>query len=154
MSPTQSSPTTSCPFCNRPFKRLSNHLPHCRERGDASYEHLLAAKTRRKLATALHPVKQRCDRCERSFKRLDMHLARSSRCKNITSATPMKDQAFSSQPPLPASMPDSPSSPGPPCGSLEQTPLTPESRATLLVPKRDEDWRKADEYFASTLVPM
>ena len=35
----------TCPFCGKVFKRVGNHLPHCKERRDRDYSAYLAKKT-------------------------------------------------------------------------------------------------------------
>ena len=71
----------TCPFCQWAFQRLANHFPHCRTRGEASYEHLLSKKMLMKW-TGSWMAKQRCMQCGKSFKRLDTHLQRSATCNN------------------------------------------------------------------------
>ena len=146
-SSSQTAPTSStmrtCPFCQRTFKRLGSHLPHCQARGDASYEDLLSKKTLMKRARP-QPAKQRCMQCSRLFKRLDTHLRTNSHCK-ISSSN--QELINTSHPLQLDAQPDVQPSPLP---SLSPSPL-PEPCEILLLPRTDDDWKKADDYFLSVL---
>ena len=74
---------STCPFCNKAdFKRLGNHLPHCKERNGRDYTPFLSQKTLNKKAKS-SSCKMFCPRCHKRFARLDTHLRNSAMCKAI-----------------------------------------------------------------------
>ena len=151
--PTNSSPPKnlpannrkSCPFCQRSFLRLGNHLPGFKARGEASYEHLLSKKTL--LKSKQRTTKQKCTRCGKLFSRLDTHLPKSARCKSLALAhedsNPPIVQPVTGQPPLLT-----------PSTSHQHLTPPPEPREILLLPRSDEDWKKANEHFTSALMEL
>jgi len=69
--------TSSCPYCDKPFKRVSNLLPHCKERKGRDSSQFLASKTLRKKASK--PGKKTiCPTCHKAFLRLSTHLRSSA----------------------------------------------------------------------------
>ena len=77
-----------CCFCNKPYKKLSNHYKSCPLRHGRDYHHLLShIKT---LSKKLPHKKSICPNCGKSFLRLDTHIRNSATCKStycITSST-------------------------------------------------------------------
>ena len=74
---------STCPFCNRAdFKRLGNHLPHCKERNGRDYTPFLSEKTLTKKVKS-SSWKMFCPTCHKRFARLDTHLRNSAMCKAI-----------------------------------------------------------------------
>ena len=71
-----------CLFCNAMFKKVGNHLPHCRKRDGRDYSHLLAPKTLMKRSQSMKKAK--CLKCNKLFLRLDTHLRNSAMCKDIS----------------------------------------------------------------------
>lgn len=71
--------TNNCPFCNKPFQKVGNHLPHCKERGGRDYSMFLSKKTLdNKRGTR---SRKPCPQCNRLFVRLDTHLRNNSSCR-------------------------------------------------------------------------
>ena len=87
-TPAEQRPNTACPtcpFCEKGFKRLGNHLPHCKERQGRDYSAYLSQKTLDKRSTT---TKKFCPKCHRKFLRLDTHLKNSATCKSISNSGP------------------------------------------------------------------
>ena len=131
---------STCPFCELSFKRLGNHLPHCKHRDGRDYHHLLSQKT---LSKKNKSRKQPCPICKKPFLRLDTHLRLSRSCQIHPS--PGNDQCFqqtSSDVPLYSQH-----------GSLPQT----SSVATLLpplkLPQSEEEWLQSNRALARSVVP-
>ena len=61
---------TSCPFCTKVFKRVGNHLPHCKQRNGRDYSQFLTQKTLKKREPR-SGKKARCPKCSKTFSRLD-----------------------------------------------------------------------------------
>ena len=102
----QSTLSKYCPFCNKAFKKLGNHLAHCPDRNGRDYNHLLSQKTL-DIKSGKKP-KEICPKCGRKFSRLDTHLKNSAICKDTQTDSP----APSTDPdPTPAVIPPSPSHP-------------------------------------------
>lgn len=138
---------TVCPFCEKSFRRIGSHLPHCHARGDAKYEHLLAKKTLKKCTEPWSMKK--CENCGKWFKRLDAHLLRSSHCKSMAG---QRDIASNGTP-----QPEAPGfSATPPLSTLPSPSLAspPDVRKVLLLPRAEEDWKRANEHFMITLMPL
>ena len=74
---------SACPFCDREFRRLGNHLPKCKERDYSVY---LSKKTLDKKAKK-GSSRRYCPKCHKQFLRLDSHLKRSPYCKSIDCST-------------------------------------------------------------------
>ena len=78
---TSERPQNTCPFCEKVFKRVGNHLTHCKERRDRDYSAYLAKKTLDKRTRVT--TKKACPKCHRMFTRLDTHLKHNAICKSI-----------------------------------------------------------------------
>ena len=162
-----------CPFCNAMFKKVGNHLPHCRLRDGRDYSHLLAPKTSKKRSQSMKKAK--CLKCNQLFLRLDTHLRNSAMCKDIsplpspiTSAstnvcvTPPQpcqdltlgeDSMLSLQNINPAVR-----SPDDALVRFTQTTNTfhtphhvPQVKEYIKLPRIPEGWEEADHYFSTTL---
>ena len=68
------------PFCSKAFRRVGNHLPHCKGRNGADYSCYLSQTTLNKRGGS---SLRKCPKCNRLFKRLDTHLHHSAVCKTI-----------------------------------------------------------------------
>ena len=134
-----SPPPTTCPFCEHPFKKLGNHLAHCKQRDGREYQHLLSTKT---AAKKIKSKKQPCSTCQKLFLRLDTHLRLSRSCQKHESPATLEYV----QQPLPT-LSHEPSSP-----ELPQPPLAPQL-AALILPQSKEVWSESDKLLALTVVP-
>ena len=174
-SPGHSKDLTPCPFCNTTFKRVGNHLPHCKKRDGRNYSQFLAPKTLKKKLQSVKKTK--CLKCNRLFVRLDTHLRKSAMCKDIPSLpssinTTATDVCMT--PPEPCqdlacvedSMFLSPQDSNPVVATsaalirftqTTNTDLTlhfdPKVKKHLNLPKTSEGWEKANLHFNTTLVP-
>ena len=71
-----------CPFCEKQFVGLGNHLPRCKERQGRDYSIYLSDRTlAKRLGTATS--NKICPHCHKRFRRLDTHLQRNATCKRI-----------------------------------------------------------------------
>ena len=86
-----------CPFCEKLFVGLGNHLRRCPKRGDADYKQFLAAATQ---SRSTKGKKRPCPCCGRRFKRLDTHRRVSAVCKETV--TPTVEQRLLPPPRQPA----------------------------------------------------
>ena len=98
-------------------------------------------------------VQRTCPFCNKSFKRLDVHLSRSVQCSNTSLATlqwnaPVEAE-IASQPISGSSSPLS--SPDHVDCSSDQSQFC--TRPRLKLPTSAEDWKSADEFLATVLVP-
>ena len=93
---------TACPFCEKSFRRLGNHLAYCKERQGRDY--YLSKKTLDKRCTT--SSKTSCPKCHRRFLRLDTHLNISATCRNITQS-PDSGSVGSAPDPLTSHLPTS-----------------------------------------------
>ena len=98
----------TCPFCDRDFASLGNHLKYCPERHGREYDHLLSQKTLSKKATKKQ--KEVCTKCGGRFNRLDTHLRTSATCKDTSVQMPMVEATNPSPSTSPATvaMPEQP----------------------------------------------
>ena len=165
---------STCPFCNGSYLQLGKHLPHCKERDGRDYTHLLSAKTLQKRSQS--KKKTECPKCHNFFKRLDTHFRVSATCKEITSLPDPNNPVMSSGLELPSqgqardeaaifsspqhsnSAGSAPSSPVVPAlttstinTSLQHNPVL---KTTLILPTTAEDWKQANLYFKTSLVPV
>lgn len=62
----------SCPFCQKQFMGLGNHLYRCKERQGIDYSIYLSQKTLAKKSGL--PSHKACPHCHKQFRRLDTHL--------------------------------------------------------------------------------
>ena len=152
---------TACPFCEKSFKRLGNHLAHCKERQGRDYSAYLSKKTLDKRSTS---GKRSCPKCHRIFIRLDTHLKNSATCRNITQSPDSGSDAGVPDPPtshLPSSQFAPCATPGthtPPSPTQQQclsTPVHPgpEPKPLLKLPSSQQEWAEADTFFSEVLVP-
>lgn len=132
----------SSPFCGLSFKKLGNHLAHCKQRDGRDYQHLLSHKT---LAKKTKSRRQSCPTCKSFFLRLETHLRLSRSCQVHQTPANIEPvhQAMPSQPALPLHQP--------PCSlSPSQEPL---QLPSLKLPATEEDWLKSDRDLARSVVP-
>lgn len=167
MATTESQPPTrECPFCGQLFRRLGNHLPSCRERGDRDYTEYLSKKTLEKRDRG-GVRRKTCPKCQKKFVRLDTHLKRSPTCKSTEGSHaehPEPDSPVSDYPTQPAQPTHHPTTPadlvsllrmnGPTSPDLPQQ-LHPEAhlKPHLKLPSSKEDWKRANSYFSQHLLP-
>ena len=135
---------STCPFCELHFRKLGNHLPHCKHRDGREYGHLLSQKT---LAKRSKSRKQPCPRCNRLFLRLDTHLRCSRSCKIQASLSneECNQPALSPQPHL--------SSHNRMQSGLTQATPKAVQLPSLKLPQSDEDWLESDRALAKFVVP-
>ena len=143
-SPTARKP---CPFCQKEFIGLGNHLPRCKERQGRDYSIYLSQKTLAKRSSKA--TLQTCPHCHKLFRRLDTHLQRNARCKRIADC-PQPSSRSNTDNVLPTS---------PDIAAIDheqgevQPGRCPLAKGLLSLPKEKEEWRDADTYFAESLVP-
>ena len=141
-----SAQSKSCPFCQKDFKKLGNHLKYCKEQNGRDYEHLLSEKTLLKKSATSRMKKETCPNCGRKFECLSTHLRSSATCKitqtsiPTSSATTVHSTSPSQQPPLP-----------------KATQTAPPHNVTTLprmkLPQTADGWAEANEYMHRVIVP-
>ena len=89
------------------YRKVGNHLPHCKERNGRDYSQHLAPKTLKKKAQSLKKTK--CPKCDKLFVRLDVHLRKNVSCRSISSKPSLPSRPVHSHS-LPHSRPTQPSS--------------------------------------------
>ena len=65
------------------FKRVGNHLPHCKQRDGKDYTQYLAPKTLKNKSQSRKKAK--CPKCDKYFVRLGTHHRNSALCRSIPS---------------------------------------------------------------------
>ena len=142
----QSAQSKSCPFCQKDFKKLGNHLKYCKERNGRDYEHLLSEKTLLKKSATSKMKKEICPNCGRKFKSLSTHLRSSATCKitqtsiPTSCATAVHSASPSQQPPLPKTTQTAP-------------PHNVSTLPRMKLPQTAEGWAEANEYMHRVIVP-
>ena len=68
----------NCPFCDKAYKKLGNHLANCPKREGKDYSIFMSNKTLRKYNSKKSTY---CPYCSKKFARLDTHLRVSATCK-------------------------------------------------------------------------
>lgn len=133
-SPT-TSPLATCPFCSKPFRRVGNHLPHCKSRNGADYSCFLAKKTTNKRLSA---SRKKCSKCNRTFKRLDTHLRNSAMCRIVSDPRPASFSSVSSYEPrsIPATATEE--------SALEPATCSVMRKHRLKLPKTTDEWAEAN----------
>ena len=164
-TPAEQRPNTACPtcpFCEKGFKRLGNHLPHCKERQGRDYSAYLSQKTLDKRSTT---TKKFCPKCHRKFLRLDTHLKNSATCKSISNSGPATSipvtspqRVCPSTEPSTVTLEDTSELPSPtlPQHQLQHTPPNqpvPQPKPLLKLPSSQQDWCEANTFFSDVLVP-
>ena len=117
---------------------------YCRQRDGRDYQAYLSDKTRKKLGTGSR--KRTCSKCGKAFLRLDTHVRNSARCRAVPSHP---------SPSQPCQMPQVTSGSG-----LADSPITTTSQRQYSHPQMPynhpnspEEWARADEALARTVVP-
>ena len=142
-----------CPFCQKVFKGLGNHLSRCKERQGRDYTPFLSGKTLAK-RTNRAAVKETCPHCFRQFRRLDTHLRRNAFCKRVESQPLQAEET-----PEETNSEELTHSVRSGCHTqieetTDQLPSTDLAHKRVLrLPRTDEEWEEADAHFAAYLVP-
>ena len=139
--------SNTCPFCQKVFVRVGNHLKGCPQRKGRDYDHLLSKKT---LSKRNKVRKEACPKCGKLYLRLETHLRNSATCKNPTLLDSEQTNEASVQeadPGEPTIVQTESANPHlPPSLSFKTLPH-------IKVPKTEEEWRTADDFFRLNLVP-
>ena len=154
----------TCPYCRKQYKRVRNHLPYCKERGDRDYSAYLAKNTLAKRKRA--STRKACPKCHRLFTRLDTHLSRNAVCKLIlysdapSSSAPTLTSERKLQQLLPTmqltpinGLEIPPSHSTPQDHSAQATHLSSAPMGALNFPSSQQEWEEADNYLRKRLVP-
>ena len=130
---------TTCPFCEKSFRKLGLHLAHCKQRDGRDYQHLLSQKT---LAKKRKSKKQLCPSCGKLFLRLDTHLRLSRSCQ--------QHPAFLEPP---HQTPIHHLDHEPSCTQQSQPATAAPQLPSLVLPQSDEQWAESDGFLARSVVP-
>ena len=134
-----------CPFCGLRFVRVSNHLPHCKQRQGRDYSSFLAKQS----SSVAGKGRGICPKCGRLFRRLDTHLRVSASCRDITSGADTCRVA-----PAPAPAPALASTATAPAMNNTNIPSTAHTfKRPLKLPKHPEQWAEADWLLQVQVVP-
>ena len=146
---------TACPFCEKSFRRLGNHLAYCKERQGRDFSAYLSKKTLDKRCT--FSSKTSSPKCHRRFLRLDTHLKSSATCRNITQS-PDSGSVGSTPDPTTSHLPTfqyapcitTPGTSTTPSPIQQQCPNTtppvhpgPEPKPILKLPSSQQEWAEA-----------
>ena len=151
--------TSSCPYCDKPFKRVGNNLPHCKKRKGRDYSQFRAPKTLRKKASKPGKKLTTCSTCHKAFLRLSTHLRNSATCRIIS---PLSMSTLITESPPPSLPPQCPSraiqNVTPQESAHDQSPNschsdTNSTRPPMKLPKSNEEWMKVNHFFETILVP-
>ena len=142
----ESTTSNPCPFFEKGFVRLGNHLKHCPQRQGRDYEQFLSQKTL--LKKQKRQKKESCPKCGKLFERLDTHLRNRAICRICPQlpAEPRDQIASQAVPEVPAS--SSGAHPTP-----EHGPTNVDLMPAISLPKEADEWREADSFFKVHLVP-
>lgn len=87
--------SSQCPFCQKEFVGLGNHLSWFSLRGNTDYRQFLSVSSKQ---SGVHLRKQQCHRCGKLFKHLDTHFRVSAACKESVSVFSSKKLESSMHP--------------------------------------------------------
>ena len=141
-----------CPFCQKQFVGLGNHLSRCKERQGRDYSIYLSAKTLAKRAGRV-TSNTICPHCHKQFRRLDTHLQRNATCKIIAvSSRSTMESSVSSATSTRLATPEQESNQEQSVGQLGTDPHM-HTKQALSLPRTETEWQEADMYFKDFLVP-
>ena len=155
-----------CPFCNTVFRRVGNHLPHCKQRDGKDYSQYLAPKTLKNKSQSRKKAK--CPKCDKYFVRLDTHLRNSALCRAIpsppshpvqsnTMACTEPSHTYLSVPLGEEAMFQNSNFAAPALVGVNETTIipvaSPKVKPHLILPKTIEGWQEANKYFERSLAP-
>ena len=135
-----------CPFCQKQFVGLGNHLSRCKERQGRDYSIYLSAKTLAKRAGRV-TSNTVCPHCHKQFRRLDTHLQRNATCKRIAVSLQSTTQGSVSSA-ISTSLATTEQE-----QSVGQLGTDPHTKQALTLPRTEKEWHEADTYFKNFLVP-
>ena len=146
--PMRSATSKKCPFCDRDYRGLGNHLAHCNERRERDYTPYLSQTTIKKKKST--KGKKKCPKCGKSFRRLDTHLKNSAFCKTIQNVQQHylqeQCQMYQDSPPLTEHSPNQKHQPQRSAAKVKQVLSLPKASDT-------EAWLAADTHFRNNLLP-
>ena len=149
---------THCPYCDKAYKRVGNHLRYCPKRGDRDYSIYLSQKTLKKnIPNKSTP----CPTCGKKFARLDAHLRSSATCKQQREGSYASIQSEPVPSPQSAELQSqqsmqlqSPRSQHTISSRSPHVVSTPKPLPPFNTPKSTEQWEELDSKLAQCLVPL
>ena len=145
----QTAQSKLCPFCQKDFKKLGNHLKYCKEQNGRDYEHLLSEKTllKKSATSRMKKEKRPVPTVGGSLKVCPHICAPVLHVRSLRSPSPLHLLQLSIQPLHPSNHHYLP----------KATQTAPPHNVTTLprmkLPQTAEGWAEANEYMHRVIVP-